>query len=564
MTVDISLITAKDGSKVPVINNFPVHSTYQPIEEGNRLANTIINANHGTDLPLIVFGLGFGFHIRPLLNHFKRIIVIESLSELIRVAIESKAIEDILPHISIIEKLEDIPYLPEYHSLALRSEYRWQEGFFQEAQKRLSLKKSSYQIKPDELRVLVNFPIYGGSFTTAEYVSQAFKELGCVVETMDNSLADKMLDYILKLETNQNAFAKRLTDMMSDLLWDKYLKFKPHIVFCLAQAPIEPQVINAIRKAGSVVAFWFVEDFRRFPYWQDVIDYVDCFFHIQRGEFEYILDKAQINKAMYLPMASSANFMELAKNDNTDSEFYKADISFMGAAFTNRVNFFSQLHGFNLKLWGTGWYDFDIFKDKCPLQEARISIAQSVKIYQNSKININLHSAMADNVFNQYGDFVNPRTFEILAAHGFQLVDDSPVIREFFTPDEDLVVFNSIEEAVDKIKFYLNNDALRKKIAENGYRKVMQYYTYKDRMNTALNYITKEFPNVCAQVEEEQGKVEKIIKSLNDKTFTNIIKQIPPALRNSSQLVLDTFIQDEKNTTYKTIFKLLGTFLEGE
>ncbi|MDX9870188.1 MAG: glycosyltransferase, partial [Candidatus Cloacimonadales bacterium] len=509
-------------------------------------------------------GLGFGFHIRPLLNHFKRIIVIESLSELTRLAIESKAIEDILPQISIIEKLEDIPYLPEYHSLSLRSEYRWQESFFQEAQKRLSLKKSSYQIKPDELRVLVNFPIYGGSFTTAEYVSQAFKELGCVVETMDNSLADKMLDYILKLETNQNAFAKRLTDMMSDLLWDKYLKFKPHIVFCLAQAPIEPQVINAIRKAGSVVAFWFVEDFRRFPYWQDVIDFVDCFFHIQRGEFEHILDQAKYNKAMYLPMASSANFIELAKNDSINSDFFQADVSFMGAAFANRINFFSQLHGFNLKLWGTGWYDFDIFKDKCPLQEARISIAQSVKIYQNSKININLHSAMSDSVFNQYGDFINPRTFEILAAQGFQLVDDSPVIREFFTPDEDLVVFNSIEEAVDKIKFYLNNDSLRKKIAENGYRKVMQYYTYKDRMKTALNFIAKEFPHVCAQVEEEQSKIDSVLKKANNQSFIESIRQIPPALINNPQVVIDNFKQEKNNSPQKTLFKLLETFLEGE
>ncbi|MDD2650425.1 MAG: glycosyltransferase [Candidatus Cloacimonetes bacterium] len=564
MALKISVEIARDGSLIPMINDISVHSSYQAVIEGQRLAEQILRQNPSPDMPIVVYGLGFGYHIRPLLQSFTNIYVLESLTELIDIAKETKVIDDIFSKIKIISDLDNVPYLPEHLSLTLRSEYRWQEEFFNEANKRLQTEKTDYQIKADEIRVLVNFPIYGGSFTTAEYVSNAFNKIGCTVENMDNSIANQILQYTLQNSKNKNGLIQKLTEVLSDLLWEKFVEFKPHIIFCLAQAPIDYQVINAIRKTGTIVAFWFVEDYRRFPYWSDVVKYIDAFFYIQRGEFESIIEEYAPNKGFYLPMAADNNLIELAKNDKREDSFYHADVSFMGAAFANRVNFFTQIHNYDLKMWGTGWYDFEHFKNKCPLQDERISIPQAVKIYQNSKININLHSSMDENIFNKFGDFVNPRTFEILACGGFQLVDDSQVIREFFTPDEDLVVFSSIPEAIDKIDFYLKNSDIREKIAKNGYQKTMNRYTYKHRMIAALAILVKANPILANRVEAEQNRVTELALKINDKKFIEVLNSINPALRNDPKSIFKAFEQEKDNIRYQAIFKLLETFYEGE
>lgn len=565
MNIDIRIETAKDHSEIPIINDFYIHSKYHPIEEGIKLANTILEQKPNLNIPLVVYGLGFGYHILPLLNYFNQIYVVESFSELIQLAKNKPHLTELFAKVKIIQSIDECPYISDYISFSLRSEYRWQEAFFKEISKKMMIKSSEYSVQPDELRVLVNFPVYGGSFTTAEYVSKAFSELGCSVQNMNNEIAEKLLRYILEMNQYQGTMAQKLTNLMSNLLWERFISFKPHIIFCLAQAPIDNEVIKAIRQTGTVVVFWFVEDFRRFPYWQDVSKYVDYFYVIQKGEFESLLKQMVTTKTPFLPMAAPCNFSDYASLDNSDASFFTSDVSFMGAAFVNRVQFFNQLKPQNFKLWGTGWYQFDQFKNFCPLKDQRISIAQSVKIYQNTKININLHSSMENDILNPYGDFINPRTFEIMACNAFQLVDDSPAIREFFVPDRDLVVFTTIEEAIDKIQFYLRHESLRKKIALSAYQKVKKYHTYSHRMKQVLDQIISESPFIRSCVENEQDKLKQVVKKINDPDFENLIAGIKPAMRNSTQHIIQKIKQSSfKNNRYKNIVSLLETFLGGE
>ena len=65
-----------------------------------------------------------------------------------------------------------------------------------------------------------------------------------------------------------------------------------------------------------------------------------------------------------------------------------------------------------------------------------------MKIYNASKININLHSSLQTTDLVSRGDFVNPRTFELAAAGAFQLVDERSLLGELFGADE-LATFTS-------------------------------------------------------------------------------------------------------------------------
>ena len=55
-------------------------------------------------------------------------------------------------------------------------------------------------------------------------------------------------------------------------------------------------------------------------------------------------------------------------------------------------------------------------------------------------------------------------------------------IPEIFIPDEDIVLYDSIPDLLDKIGYYLEHDEERKQIAKKGYEKVKMYHSYDVRL----------------------------------------------------------------------------------
>jgi len=352
-------------------------------------------------------------------------------------------------------------------------------------------KKEIMQKTYSSLRVLVNTPIYGGSYTTAQYVYNGLKSLGVTVQMTDNSIAESLLKRLLQnqiIDRNTNY----LTAILSDLIWQDISIFKPHIVFMVAQSPFSDQLMKSIKDSGIVSIYWFVEDFRRFGYWRDIAHYFDYFYMIQRGH----------QKLDILPLAADPLTHKRIELANHEKTFYGSDISFMGAAYPNRINFFKHFDKTDLKLWGTGWYESELSNFNIPLKSQRITPQQSNMIYQSSKININLHSSNSlEN--DKIGDFVNPRTFEIAACGGFQMVDDRPAVREFFESDKEIVYFTSVEDALEKSKYYLANENLRHKIAIASQERTLKFHTYALRLSSIFDKIFQPKQNSSSMSKQE-------------------------------------------------------------
>ena len=58
---------------------------------------------------------------------------------------------------------------------------------------------------------------------------------------------------------------------------------------------------------------------------------------------------------------------------------------------------------------------------------------------------------------------------------------------EYMHPGIDCEVYESLEDAYYKTEFYLKNDELRQKIAQNGLELVKRDFTFEDRIKTLLN-----------------------------------------------------------------------------
>ena len=60
-----------------------------------------------------------------------------------------------------------------------------------------------------------------------------------------------------------------------------------------------------------------------------------------------------------------------------------------------------------------------------------------------------------------------------------------------FIDGEDFIIYNDNKELIDKAKYYLSNESEAKEIASNGYNKLLQYHTTKQRGQQFLSLLEK-------------------------------------------------------------------------
>lgn len=84
-------------------------------------------------------------------------------------------------------------------------------------------------------------------------------------------------------------------------------------------------------------------------------------------------------------------------------------------------------------------------------------------------------------------DDLNMRVFETLGTGSFLLTEDIPSIHDFFDDGKHLVLYKTLDEAIEKAKYYIEHDDEREKIAKAGYEEVIDKHTYKHRIQAMLS-----------------------------------------------------------------------------
>lgn len=107
------------------------------------------------------------------------------------------------------------------------------------------------------------------------------------------------------------------------------------------------------------------------------------------------------------------------------------------------------------------------------------------KVFHMSKINLNF-------TIPNIKSGIPLRIWDVLGAGGFLLTNYQAELPLFFKEGEDLVCFDGIEDMRKKVGYYLEHEEERRQIAENGYRKVKEYHSYVDRIQTMLEILEGE------------------------------------------------------------------------
>lgn len=101
-------------------------------------------------------------------------------------------------------------------------------------------------------------------------------------------------------------------------------------------------------------------------------------------------------------------------------------------------------------------------------------VTEMPKVFACSKINLNP-------VLRCIQSGIPLRALDVMAAGGFLLSSYQAELMEQFVYEEEMVVYESIQDAVEKADFYLKHDDIRMQIAAKGRKKVLEQYSLKDR-----------------------------------------------------------------------------------
>jgi len=489
---NILVVHARDGSPVPKLRQITLHSAYHPVKEA---ARTVSQFERPEGYQTVVYGLGFGYHVLALLRTQPGIItVIEPLMPMFRAFLSHADLSLYLPRVRFIIGESGTKIIARHQGLSWnvfehRPSLQLAETYFDELERGRELLEF---LGRSRLRILVVPPIYGGSLPTARYCARALENLGHHVSLVECERFEEGFFALRQTSRNKahtEVLNNKFMDLMGQVVAARAAEFQPDLVLALAQAPLSPKTIASLKSLRVPVAFWFVEDFRTLPYWKDVAGHYDHFFPIQRGEFFEKLRAAGCPDAYYLPQACSLETHRPLRLSPEELGAYSADLSFMGAGYYNRKMAFPRLLDFDFKIWGTGWELESILGPHIQNGSQHVPTEEAVKIYNAGRINLNLHSSNWHNGVNPEGDFVNPRTFEIAACGGFQLVDERSELQELFVADKEIVTFGTLDELRDRVAYYLEHEEERHRISALARARVFAEHTMEHRMNEMLLHI---------------------------------------------------------------------------
>ncbi len=350
------------------------------------------------------------------------------------------------------------------------------------------------------LRMLVVLPLYGGSLPVGRYCATALREQGHVVEVFeapDFHGAYAAFKGLRIAGERHEHLENSYLQLLSQAVLAKVETFAPDLVLALAQAPLSRSALNRLRRDGVTTAMWFVEDFRLFTYWRAYAPLYDIFAVIQKEPFFQELAAIGQPNALYLPLAADPGFHCPVELSPAEQREYGADVSFLGAGYPNRRLAFRQLLHLDFKLWGSDWEGESMLAPRLQRQGRRIAPDEAVKIFNATRVNLNLHSSVKPGAVVTGGDFVNPRTFELASCAAFQLVDRRSLLPELFAEDE-LTVFSDMQELREMIERFLHGPepaAERAAMAARARERVLREHTYGHRMRTLLDFVKARVEN---------------------------------------------------------------------
>lgn len=258
---------------------------------------------------------------------------------------------------------------------------------------------------------------------------------------------------------------------MNRLLEETARAQKPDLLFCVLYADeLDKDTMRRLTDSGIVTFNWFCDDHWRFEKFSR--HWAPCFRWVSTTDSAALDKYHRIGVTRVLKTQWACNHFSYKKLDLP----LKYDVTFVGQPHGDRRQVIAALQraGVSVTAWGEGW------------ENGRLSQEAMIAVFNQSRINLNLSNTYLRGklfAFKHRRDQIKGRNFEIPGCGGFQLSGDADNLEAYFRPDEEIALFRSRAELLDKIRYYLRHENERARIAQAGYERTLREHTYERRFN---------------------------------------------------------------------------------
>ena len=515
----LSIAPAKNGMPTATVAGRQIHSAYDPVREAERWAEQQMKEWQPGE-SLIVLGVGLLYQIDALLAKLPSdttvVVVVPDLSELVD-GLSVRSLEGWGDRIRWVwghpehmasqvaqqtQRIRLVSYEP-----ALLIHRELYEAFRSHLRDQLAKNVSG------RLHIMVVGPIYGGSLPIGGYVVRALEALGHRVSWVDHSLHAPGYHHLNTIQDDRLRLTvqQRFSDTLGVISLAHVAEDPPDLVLAMSQAPLSMAVLEQLHRKKILTAMWFMENFRHLTYWQQMIEGYDFWFVMQQASCLEAFKSAGASQVSYLPLAADPAIHQPIDLTPHEQQELGADVSFLGAGYHNRRELLPFLLGkeWTFKLWGNEWDGAERLAPVLQRNGSRIDTSTSVKIFNATSVNVNLHSYTGVG-FDPDGDSVNPRTFELASCGAFQVIDQRALLPELFDASM-MAIVKRPEELVSAVRKYWQEPEQRRAMAEQSRKHVARSHTYTHRMQSLLSTLGLASPDRIGSILHGERQAESLL-----------------------------------------------------
>ena len=254
--------------------------------------------------------------------------------------------------------------------------------------------------------------------------------------------------------------------------------FKPqYAIFMLGETVLFNSTLKALKEKGITLIGYFFDDAKTFKAateWRlGLLDY--CVTVDSPDSVRLYEESGWTGKAIFLPVGSNC------------TDFYKKEIpyaydaTFIGQNYLGRKEFMETL---SLQLVKSGREKVECFG--LNWRNGVVSKEMMNDIYNGTKINLCLTDTSSGKTQ------LKGKLFDICMAGGFLLTQYADGLEKIFRPDKEIVCFTSLDDAVGKIEYYLRHEEEREQIAQEGYKRAVENYTWDSHFKILFRKMINE------------------------------------------------------------------------
>ncbi len=272
--------------------------------------------------------------------------------------------------------------------------------------------------------------------------------------------------------------ARNYNDMLREQIENKALDF----IVVFKGVLLERRIIASAQRAGLKV-YCFYPDVSYSEHGSNIWDCLaqyDAVFTTKSYHLESAKIIKQAKKLILTSHGYDPDVHRVLQLSSRVMEQYGCDVSFAGSWSSKKEGYLAaliaELPEKKIRIWGVGWTRASVrVRNRWMGREAFGD--ELALVYGASSINLGLLSESGQDT--KCGDQTTTRTWQIPAAGGFLLHEDTEEVRQCFDPGKEIGLFRTKSDLVKAVSFYLEDEQRRHSIAAAGNRRcITSEYSY--------------------------------------------------------------------------------------